>query len=185
MANISEAVGSNNSMREYAKTASIQLGWDSGLIYAQWVLETGNFTSNVFKTDNNLAGIKFVSTRNNPGASPGSVADDGGVYAHYPSVSAGVQGYINFIKANPRYSNVKTGKTLVEQATILKNDGWATDPTYVSKVVAIAGGNGDVNMSSATAGLIGSSNGITEKAGRIVKSPIFWIVLLVGLIFKP
>jgi flagellum-specific peptidoglycan hydrolase FlgJ len=182
-----------SSMRDYANAASQQTGWDSGLIYAQWVLETGNFTSSVFVKDHNLAGIKWVSARNNPGASgPGVKANDGGYYAHYPNLSAGVQGYVNFIKANPRYANVKTGKTTAEQAQLLKNDGWATDPNYVSKVLSIAGGNKNVNVSdigsssdnSATAAVVSSTTGVSSKMKKIVSSPIFWVVLLAGLVFK-
>ena len=179
-----------SSMRDYARAAAQQIGWDEGLVYAQWSLETGNFTSHVFVVDHNLAGIKYVSVRNNPGSTPGSKANDGGVYAHYPDLSACVQGYVNFIKANPRYANVKTGKTLKEQAQLLKNDGWATDPGYVSKVVAIAGGNKDVSVNvigdgttpSADQSIVTSS--VQDKAKKLVTSPIFWVVLLAGLIFK-
>lgn len=180
-----------SSMRSYADSASQQTGWFSGLIYAQWSLETGNFTSSVFVNDHNLAGIKWVSARNNPGASgPGSKASDGGYYAHYPNLSAGVQGYVNFIKANSRYANVKTGKTIREQAQLLKNDGWATDPDYVNKVLAIAGGSGDVQASNIGDGTTPNQDpsiattSVKDKAKMIVTSPIFWVVLLAGLVFK-
>ncbi|MDP4170155.1 MAG: glucosaminidase domain-containing protein [Bacillota bacterium] len=187
--NLSDGGGNTvTTMRDYAKQASAQLGWSDGLIYAQWVLETGNFTSSVFEKDNNLAGIKWVSAKNNPGSSPGSTANDGGVYAHFPNLSAGVQGYVNFIKSNPRYANVKTGRTLAEQAQILKNDGWATDKNYVSKVVSIAGGNSNVNVndigSSTQATTDNTTTSVQEKAKMIVTSPIFWVVLLAGLVFK-
>jgi lysozyme len=178
-----------SSMRDYAKQAATQTGWMEGLIYAQWALETGNFTSRVFVNDHNLAGIKWVSARNNPGATgPGVKASDGGYYAHYPNLSAGVQGYVDFIKANKRYANVKTGKTLKEQAQLLKNDGWATDPSYVSKVVAIAGGSGDVAVndigSNTTAAVVSTSTGVSAKMKTVVTSPLFWVVLLAGLVFK-
>lgn len=179
-----------SSMRDYANAAATQIGWDAGLVYAQWSLETGNFTSHVFVADHNLAGIKWVSARNNPGASgPGSKASDGGYYAHYPNLSAGVQGYVNFIKANPRYANVKTGRTLKDQATLLRADGWATDKEYVSKVLAIAGGNKNVSVneigsSEAAPTMATESTGVSAKMKTIVTSPIFWVVLLAGLVFK-
>jgi flagellum-specific peptidoglycan hydrolase FlgJ len=188
--NLSDGGGNTvSSMRDYAKQAAMQTGWMEGLIYAQWSLETGNFTSHTFVADYNLAGIKWVSARNNPGATgPGTKASDGGYYAHYPNLSAGVQGYVNFIKANSRYANVKTGKTLQEQAQLLKNDGWATDPSYVSKVVAIAGGTKDVSVndigSNTTAAVVSTSTGVSSKMKTIVTSPIFWVVLLAGLVFK-
>lgn len=178
-----------SSMRQWANYASEKTGWDSGLIYAQWVLETGNFTSSVFKKDNNLAGIKWVSAKNNPGASgPGSAANDGGRYAHYSNLAMGVQGYINFIQANKRYSNVKTGKTLKDQATLVRQDGWATDPDYVAKVVKIAGGSNDVSVNDLgsttdTTGDIVTSS-LSDKAKGIIESPVFWVVLLAGLVFK-
>lgn len=181
---------SDSSMRDYAKQASNQTGWDAGLIYAQWVLETGNFTSHVFVVDHNLAGIKYASARNNPNSSPGSSANDGGVYAHFSDLSAGVQGYVNFIKANSRYANVKSGKTLAEQAQLLKNDGWATDPDYVQKVLAIAGGNHDVSVTqigdagNPTSDPSMETTTIGTKAKEIIKSPLLWVVLLAGLLFK-
>lgn len=178
----------SSSMRAYAKQAAQQIGWDEGLVYAQWSLETGNFTSSVFVKDNNLAGIKYVSPKNNPGSSPGSPANDGGVYAHFPNISAGVQGYVDFIKANSRYANVKTGKTLKDQATLLKQDGWATDSGYVSKVLAIAGNSGDKQVdqgNNAPGAEATNSTGVKDKVNKIVKSPVFWLVLLAGLVFKP
>jgi flagellar protein FlgJ len=191
--NLSDNGGNTtSSMRQWASYASQQTGWDAGLIYAQWSLETGNFTSSVFVKDHNLAGIKWASAKNNPGASgPGSKASDGGYYAHYPSLSQGVQGYVNFIKANPRYANVKTGKNIREQATLLKNDGWATDPDYVNKVLRIAGGSGDVSASNIGDSSVPSSDpnldtttSVKDKAKMIVTSPLFWVVLLAGLVFK-
>lgn len=189
---LSSVGGSGSTMRDYAQYASMQTGWDAGLIYAQWSLETGNFTSSVFKNDNNLAGIKWASAKNNPGATgPGSFANDGGRYAHYPNLKAGVDGYISFIRANSRYANVKNGKTLTAQATLLKEDGWATDPNYVSKVVKIAGENTDIpvsqldNLVAATQINIPTNQGITNKLKTIVESPITWIVLLAGLVLKP
>lgn len=185
----SDLGSSPSTMRDYAKQAGQQLGWSEGLIYAQWVLETGNFTSHVFKVDNNLAGIKYVSARNNPNSSRGSEANDGGYYAHFANLSAGVQGYVDFIRANSRYANVKNGKTTAEQAQLLKNDGWATDPNYVSKVLAIAGGNSNVNV-----GDLGSTTDTTttiqttsikDKAKEVFGSPLFWVVLLAGLVLKP
>jgi flagellum-specific peptidoglycan hydrolase FlgJ len=189
---LSSVGGSGSTMRDYAQYASMQTGWDAGLIYAQWSLETGNFTSSVFRNDNNLAGIKWVSSKNNPSASgAGTVANDGGRYAHYPNLKAGVDGYIGFIRANPRYANVKNGKTLTAQATLLKEDGWATDPNYVSKVIKIAGGNADIpisqldNSAAATQINISANQGITSKLKTVVESPITWIVLLAGLVLKP
>lgn len=189
----SDGGSSPSSMRDWAAYASQRTGWDSGLIYAQWSLETGNFTSHVFVTDHNLAGIKWVSARNNPNSSgPGSAANDGGRYAHYNDLASGVQGYINFIKANPRYANVKTGKTLREQAQLLKDDGWATDPDYVNKVLAIAGGNHDVSVTvigdsgnpSTDPSLQDNTTSLGTKAKEVFGSPLFWVVLLAGLVLK-
>lgn len=184
---------STSSMRQWASYASQQTGWDAGLIYAQWSLETGNFTSSVFVKDHNLAGIKWASARNNPGSSgPGVKANDGGYYAHYSDLSQGVQGYINFIKANPRYANVKTGKTLKDQATMLRADGWAGDKDYVAKVMKIAGGTGNVAVNNigdsgapnTDASIQDTTTSVQDKAKKIVTSPVFWVVLLAGLIFK-
>jgi hypothetical protein len=134
----SGSVNSSSTMYAYAQQAAKLLNWNPDLVMAQWIHETGHFSSHVFDVDHNLAGIKWASSKNNPGATgPGVKANDGGYYAHYPNVAGGVEGYVNFVGANPRYSNVSSTQDPRQEATLLHQDGWATDPGYVDKIMAI------------------------------------------------
>jgi hypothetical protein len=124
--------------KQAQKTASI-LGWDSLLIYSQWQLETGHFSSNNFKNNNNIAGQTWNS-KLHPLSMRGTArpTGEGGYYIKYPSP---VEGYIDFIKKNHRYDDVKTGKTAEEQAEILAGDGWAVDPKYADKLKSLIKAN--------------------------------------------
>lgn len=128
-------------MKPYAQQAANNLHWNPDVVLAQWELETGHFTSSVFQQDHNLAGIKWVNPARNPGATgPGRKASDGGYYAHYNTVADGVQGYIHFVGANPRYANVSSTQDARAEAQLLHQDGWATDPGYADKIMATIGG---------------------------------------------
>jgi flagellum-specific peptidoglycan hydrolase FlgJ len=124
--------GSTDTISNLAQQAATQLGWNPTFVLKQWALETGNFTSRLYKNDNNIAGIKWY-----PGmtyGTKGSAAPDGGNYAHF---SDPVTGYVNFVKNNPRYSNVKNSQDVYTEAKTIAADGWATDPNYASKIMGI------------------------------------------------
>lgn len=132
------SVGTSSTMYGYAQQAAKSLNWNADLVMAQWILETAHFSSHVFNTDHNLAGIKWASAKNNPGASgPGVKANDGGYYAHYGSVGDGVKGYVNFVGANPRYSKVSSSQDPRQEAELLHQAGWATDPEYADKIMSV------------------------------------------------
>jgi cell wall-associated NlpC family hydrolase len=132
------SIGSSSTMYGYAQQAAKSLNWNPDLIMAQWILETNHFGSHVFQTDHNLAGIKWASAKNNPGATgPGVKANDGGYYAHYDNTGDGVKGYIDFVGANSRYSNVSSTQDARGEAELLHQDGWATDPDYVTKIMSV------------------------------------------------
>lgn len=59
-------------------------------IIAQAKLESGNFTSRVFKTDNNYFGMKLPVKRPTVAAGPGLMSPEGNNYAHYNSESDSV-----------------------------------------------------------------------------------------------
>lgn len=52
----------------------------------------------------------------------------------YSDMEAGVKGYFDFINTK-RYSNLKTARTNLEYCQMLKDDGWATDSNYVTKLM--------------------------------------------------
>lgn len=51
-------------------------------------------------------------------------------FRKYSSDSDGVSGYYDFI-STPRYANLKTATDYIQFATFLKEDGYATSPTYI------------------------------------------------------
>jgi LysM repeat protein len=117
---------------ELAQEAADQLGWNEEFIKKQWALETGHFTSSVWINDHNPAGIKFYDGMDY--GTKGSAASDGGHYAHFDDP---VIGYVNFVKKNPRYSNVKNSLDVYTEAKTIAADGWATDPAYADKIMGV------------------------------------------------
>jgi hypothetical protein len=118
---------------QWACAAAKELGWLPQTIFSQWVLETGWFKSNNFKTNNNIAGQTWYEGCGYPqGTSRGR---EGGFYIKYPDP---VRGYVDFITRNVRrYGQVKNFHTVQEQVFEIKKNGWATDPDYVNKVMSI------------------------------------------------
>jgi uncharacterized FlgJ-related protein len=113
------------------------------LVVAQARHETGNYTSNVFKKNNNLFGMKFVgqplATRGTP--APKSEWGCGGTcnsdfYSKYASVSDSVQDLINrnlkITRRGVTFEQLKNAKDSTEYATLLKQRGYygATIPIY-------------------------------------------------------
>ena len=110
-----------------AKKAGAIVGWFPTVILAQWQVETGNFSSSNFVNNNNIAGQtwreympEFMKGTARPTA-------EGGYYIKYDDA---VDGYVDFIKKNPRYSNVCTMKTEEAQIREIAARGWAVDPMY-------------------------------------------------------
>lgn len=174
-------MANTDTVSSLAQNAANQLGWNSTFIEKQWAEETGNFTSNVWKTDNNPAGIKWY-----PGmtyGTKGSAAPDGGNYAHF---SNPVSGYVNFINNNPRYSNVKNSKDPYTEAQTIAQDGWAQDPNYASKIMRTnANGNQTVNVSpnssSTLPGLQQTAFGLPDIQSLLSKG--LGVVVGAGIVF--
>lgn len=99
------------------------------LVAAQCAHETANFTSNVFKSCNNLGGYKFV-----PGArwQEGAclTSPEGNAYAAYVSVEDSIHEQIDWIKRRrkenrfPHYADVRTPEVY---ARFLKECGYFGD----------------------------------------------------------
>ncbi|QKE72719.1 hypothetical protein HPK19_07805 [Arthrobacter citreus] len=123
---------------QLAQEVSKRIGWLTEVIYTQWQVETAHFTSNNFKKNNNIAGQTWypglpISMRGT--ARPKS---EGGYYIKYDDP---VQGYVDFILSNPRYSKVKTFKTADEQFKAIADAGWAADPNYADLLISVNNAN--------------------------------------------
>lgn len=97
------------------------------LIVAQSKHESGNYTSNVFKTCNNLFGYKWVGQK---GASQGIKSTEGDFYARYASVEDSVRELTNWIKRRlkeKKFPALDTITNAVQYATALKACGYYGD----------------------------------------------------------
>lgn len=100
-------------------------------LVAQARHETGNYTSNVFKMNNNLFGMKFA---NQPLATKGSPApaSEGDFYAKYNSPADSIKDQIDryFVKTmgGVTFEQIKASKTPTEYATNLKKRRYFTAP---------------------------------------------------------
>ncbi len=135
-------------------------------LVTQHILESGTKLSTLATRANNFFGIKAGSAWTGPVISapttefldgkyvrlPGNwkiypnrtaaLADNvnpGSLFRVYATEEAGLRGWVEFLKSNPRYANAGlfTAKTAPEQFAALKRAGYATDPNYLTKLTRI------------------------------------------------
>lgn len=115
-----------------AKESSEQVGWFPTVILAQWQLETGHFQSSNFVNNNNIAGQTWQSYMPESMKGTARTKAEGGYYIRYDDP---VTGYVDFIKKNGRYANVKLKETEEGQIQEIAARGWAVDPEYAEKLI--------------------------------------------------
>jgi flagellar protein FlgJ len=133
----------------HAEAAARELGVDPRALVAQAALETGWGTSQPADgkvASHNLFGIKAGGSWH--GASLTSetteyVAGLAGVesarFRAYGDVAESVADYVRVLRDNPRYAAaLNTGGDVRAFATALQRGGYATDPHYANKLVAVA-----------------------------------------------
>lgn len=114
----------------FAQGLSVQYGIPWEAVVAQGIIESASGTSHFALTRNNFFGLGAVDS--NPDAA-----------YHYPTPEAGWKGYYDFIASNPRYRDhgVFKDPAITDPIAYIKDikaAGYATDPTYVSKVGGVA-----------------------------------------------
>lgn len=136
---------------------------------AQCRLESDNYTSNVFKTDNNLNGYKYVDAEYQDGQ--GLLSPEGDYYAHYDSVENSVHELSAWWgrRASAGF-DLTTLATIDAYAQALKNFGWyqSAEPAYAARMTAVSalvsfqqatgintGGTSLTTMSVAAAAIVG------------------------------
>jgi len=138
------------SMWPHAQKAASEIGVDPHALLAQAALETGwgkSVPGNaVGESSNNLFGIKAGSQW--PGATvkvPTLEFEDGvavrkvDTFRSYDSAADSFRDYARLIRDNPRYEDaVGSGQNVATFASALQQGGYATDPDYARKIVAIA-----------------------------------------------
>lgn len=114
---------SPENLRRYIKLCGIRF---PDIVYAQAVLESGNFRSSRFLESNNLFGMKVARSR------PTTAQTEYGGHGRYDSWMLSVQDYALFQSAFLR--DIKTEKGYLEYLS----DNYAEDPYYINKVIKIS-----------------------------------------------
>jgi flagellar protein FlgJ len=132
----------------HAQAAARELGVDARAVVAQAALETGWGASQPGggNSSHNLFGIKAGASWH--GASVDSatteyVAGRAGTeearFRSYEDIAESVADYVRVLKDNPRYAAaLNTGGDVRAFADALQKGGYATDPEYANKLVAVA-----------------------------------------------
>ena len=123
-----------------AKAVAEELGIDPRIVIAQAALETGWGTS---VKGNNLFGIKSHSKKDGLIVRTHEVVDGERIkvrdsFRQYDSYDESIADYGSFLQQNKRYKPMLEAATLREQVEALDKSGYATDPEYADKVMAIA-----------------------------------------------
>ena len=123
-----------------AKVVAEELGIDPRIVIAQAALETGWGTS---VKGNNLFGIKSHGKEDGLMVQTHEVVDGKRIKVHdsfrqYDSYDDSIADYGSFLQQNKRYKPMLQAATLQEQVEALGESGYATDPEYADKVMAIA-----------------------------------------------
>lgn len=137
-------------MWPHAQRAGTTLGVDPGTLVAQAALETGwgrGVPSQAGGSSSfNLFGIKAGGNWNGATTHVPTLEFEAGVpvrkverFRAYGSPAESFNDYARLIGGNPRYENARgAGGDVVTFASALQAGGYATDPNYAQKVVAVA-----------------------------------------------
>jgi flagellar protein FlgJ len=136
-----------------AKEAAQQLGLDPLAMIAQAALETG-WGKHMIHTEqgtnsHNLFGIKANEHWQGDRTVVSTVEFENGIavpkkapFRNYDSFSEAMQGYVDFLKENPRYQQaLNTSHDSKNYFKELQEAGYATDPAYAEKVLAVLQGD--------------------------------------------
>jgi flagellar protein FlgJ len=136
-------------MLPHARAAAMQLGVDERSLLAQAALETGWGTSqpaDASGTSHNYFGIKAGTswrgdrvTSDTTEFTHGVAGSERAQFRAYGSVAENMSDYVRLIGNSPRYAAaLNTGSDVRAFATALQRGGYATDPRYADKIVAVA-----------------------------------------------
>ena len=135
-------------LHEPAEAAARESGVPASLILAQAALETGWGEREIPARDggnsHNLFGIKATGGWDGEATSittteyvDGRARQQVDEFRVYDSFEAAFKDYAELIGGNPRYAGVVTASTPQNAARALQSGGYATDPNYADKVIAV------------------------------------------------
>jgi flagellar protein FlgJ len=150
-------------MLPHARTAALQLGVDERSVLAQAALETGWGTSQPGEGSggsNNFFGIKAGAGWRGRSVTSGTTEFADGIagresarFRAYGSVAENMSDYVQLLSGSPRYAAaLNTGTDVRAFATALQRGGYATDPRYADKVVAVAAQLDQLNVTAFKSG---------------------------------
>lgn len=146
------------SMWPHAERAAQKLGVDPNAVLAQAALETGWGKSVACTTNGdcsfNLFGIKAGGQWSGATANVPTLEFEAGIpvkkverFRSYDSAAQSFDDYARLIANSPRYENARgTGSDIASFASALQQGGYATDPHYARKIVAVARELADVKQ---------------------------------------
>ena len=117
-------------------------------IFAQWIHETGWFTSNAWNNYNNPGGLKYRSGLC-PETSGVAISGETGEYCVFETEETGLSGYFSWIETNSRYPNLDADlesisnsctdnrDCCVDYINYLENKGYNPYPYYSDRIVAV------------------------------------------------
>lgn len=135
-----------------AQQAAEELGIDPKALLAQAAIETGWGQFMIHNTQgqnsHNLFGIKAGRDWQGHRAMVDTIEFEKGMPATkkapfrvYDSFSDSMQDYVSFVQKNPRYGEaVKQSQSPKDYFTELQKAGYATDPNYANKIIAVLDG---------------------------------------------
>lgn len=168
------------SLWPHAQNAGKELGVDPRVIVAQAALETGwgrmMPVDHRGQSSNNFFGIKAGNDWQGPAVTTETLEFAGGAlrkeraaFRAYSSPAHSVQNYVEFLTSNPRYgkmlSDAKDPQSFAEG---LQTAGYATDPEYASKLMAVMRSE---PISKLTGGLKFSANVPIHTADAAIRRP--------------
>ncbi len=147
----------------HARAAAIQLGVDERSVIAQAALETGWGTAQPADASggsNNYFGIKAGAGWHGPSVASDTTEFTNGVagseratFRSYRNVAENMNDYVRLLTDNPRYASaLNTGSDVRAFGNALQRGGYATDPAYADKLVAVAAKLGSLNVKSFKSG---------------------------------
>jgi len=135
-------------LRPYAQRAAESLGVSENLLIAQAALETGwgqkVMPRNEGGSSFNLFGIKANASWQGDKASTATLEYRDGIarreradFRAYTSLQQSFDDYVSFISEQPRYSEALNASGDQNYVEALQQSGYATDPAYAEKILAV------------------------------------------------
>lgn len=155
-----------------AQKAAEALGLDPKALLAQAAIETGWGKFMIHNTQgqnsHNLFGIKAGRDWQGNRAMVDTIEFDKGMPASkkapfrvYDSFADSMQDYVSFVQQNPRYGEaVKQSQSPKEYFTELQKAGYATDPDYANKIIAVLEGEQFKQFTADKTSTSGATGGI-------------------------